>query len=134
MDNLTGTGFSSSPRRVISSTERRRAGVSVAPTRKDDPSRSASIATLGVSMLTTGIPLPGSAQTRLAQCLCFAGISQTPLVGVSQLLVTTVTRRGSSSGQFAQSCEAVTSVLDIPPVAGVYTDRTPLRRRLLLRV
>src|ERR1700760_4757703 len=87
MDNLTGTGFSSSPRRVISSTERRRAGVSVAPTRKGDPSRSASIATLGVSILTTGIPLPGSAQTRLAQCLCLAGISQTPLGGCLNYLL-----------------------------------------------
>src|SRR5690349_8860454 len=82
MDSLTGTGFpSSSPRWVISSTERRRAGASAEPTRKDDDSSlSASIATLGVSMLTTGIPLPGSAQTRLAQSL-LAGISQTPFGG-----------------------------------------------------
>ena len=84
MDNLTGTGLPSSPRRFISSTERRRVGASTGPARKVDPARGPSSATLGVSMLTTGIPLPRSAQTRVAQSLD-SGHHPTPIRRASQL-------------------------------------------------
>lgn len=114
MDNLTGTGRPSSPRSGVSFTECRRVAGSTEPSRKDDSSRSASSATFGVSMLTTGIPLPRSTQTRLAQTLA-SGRFSNPRQGASQQLVTAATRSGFSSGRSAQSSEVVTSVLDISP-------------------
>src|ERR1700761_8012966 len=87
IDNLTGTGLPSSAKRGISSPERRGVGDSTEPTRKDDSSRPAPIATLGVSMLTTGIPLPRSAQTRSAQSLV-SGHRSNPCNKASQLVVT----------------------------------------------
>src|ERR1700761_914961 len=77
-----------------------------------------------------GYPLTSARPDPVSAIPCWGGHRRAPRLEASQLPATSVTRLGMSPRRSVQSNEAVTSVLDISPVAGVYTVESRLRRRL----